>query len=141
MNAVILIRGLIDARHNVKNTLMRLRLNKKNHLVLIKDTKGSQGMIKRVRDYVTWGKINEETLIKLIVKRGRLAGNKRVNEKDAAKFAKELTSGKWPVELKRVFRLSPPSKGFEKAGIKYSYPRGALGPRGEKINELIIKMI
>ena len=42
--------------------------------------------------------------------------------------------------IKPVFRLTPPSKGFKKS-IKQQYPNGEIGYRGEKINELILRMI
>ena len=45
-------------------------------------------------------------------------------------------------ELKPVFRLRPPKKGYERVGIKKPFSvGGALGYRKEKINELLEKMI
>ena len=41
--------------------------------------------------------------------------------------------------FKPVFRMSPPKKGFE--GIKQAFPKGALGYRGEKINDLLERMM
>ena len=41
--------------------------------------------------------------------------------------------------IKPVFRLSPPSGGFN--AVKEYYPKGDLGYRGEKINELLKRMI
>jgi large subunit ribosomal protein L30 len=49
-------------------------------------------------------------------------------------------SGRKPAELKRIFRLHPPTKGFRKS-IKAHYPKGALGNWGDKINGLLIRMI
>jgi len=141
ISAVIQIRGLIGSRKPVRDTFKMLRLDRKNHLILINENKDLMGMVNRIRDYVTWGSISNNVLKELIAKRGRLSGNKRVSDKDVDKFTKAILSGKWPSELKRVFRLSPPSKGFERLGIKFPYPRGALGPRGDKINELILRMI
>jgi large subunit ribosomal protein L30 len=37
------------------------------------------------------------------------------------------------------FRLNPPRKGY--GGIKLPFPKGALGNRGEKINDLIKRML
>jgi len=43
-------------------------------------------------------------------------------------------------EVKPVFRLAPPVKGYE--GIKRSFKEGgALGYRGKKINDLIWRMM
>jgi ribosomal protein L30/L7E len=41
-------------------------------------------------------------------------------------------------KIGKVKRLHPPKKGFR--SLKQSYPRGDLGYRGEKINELIARM-
>lgn len=46
------------------------------------------------------------------------------------------------INLKSPFRLSPPSKGFERKGIKIPYTLGgALGDRGTAINDLLKRMI
>ena len=46
------------------------------------------------------------------------------------------------LKLKPFFRLHPPKGGFEKAGIKKPFTvKGALGYRGDKINDLIKKML
>lgn len=44
-------------------------------------------------------------------------------------------------ELKPVFRLRPPKRGYEREGIKKPYSvGGTLGYRKEAINELLEKM-
>ena len=140
--AVVMVRGVVGADRRLKDTLLMLRLDRINHCVVIPKNSNFEGMLQKARYYITWGEIDKETLEKLISKRGRFAGDKRV--KDIA-YAKELAqfilSGK-PVKetgIKPVFRLSPPSKGYE--STKALYPKGSLGYRGEKINELIKRMI
>ena len=45
-------------------------------------------------------------------------------------------------KLKKYFRLNAPRKGFGRKGIKHPYQNGgALGYRGQAINELIKRMI
>ncbi len=139
MIAVIRVRGGFKIRQEFKDTLKYLRLNKKHHCVILKETPVYLGMIKKVRDYVTWGEISEEMLKKLIEKRGRLPGNKRIDPKDVEKYYHAILNGE-KTDLKPVFRLSPPKKGW-KGSIKKPYPEGALGPRGDKINELLKRMI
>ncbi len=144
--AVLRIRGGFKIRKEHKDTMKMLRLHKKNHLVLLDDTPVNKGMINKVRHWVTYGPIREEVLKELIKKRGRLSGNKRVEmtEKELDKFVKDFMAGKAKLSdkgIKPVFRLKPPKKGFEKLGIKFDYPRGALGPRGDAINELLLRMI
>jgi len=140
--AVVMVRGVVGTNRKLKDTLMMLRLNRINHCVIVPKNQNYDGMLHKARDFITWGEIDKETLEKLISKRGRFVGDKRVTD---LRYAKELAqfilSGK-PVKetgIKPVFRLSPPSKGYR--STKALYPKGSLGYRGEKINELIKRMI
>ena len=145
--AVIRIRGEVNVRREIADTLKMLRLYHKNYCSLIFGTKPNLGMIKKVQDYVTFGEIDEPTLIELLKCRGRMAGNKRLPESmDFKKVAKELLSGEKTLKdfdgIKPFFRLQPPRGGFERRGIKHPFSvGGALGYRKEKINELLKKML
>ena len=87
------------------------------------------------------------------MKRARIKSNKKIDNeyiknktgKEIEEFCKLVIDGKESLdklEIKKVFRLKPPSKGFERKGIKMSFKEGgALGYRGEKINELLERMI
>jgi len=138
MYAVIRIRGLIGLRKAINDTFKMLRLSRKMHCVLIKETPDMKGMIRKVKDWVTWGEIDDETLRLLIQKRGRKSGDKKLDEKETEEVFNEVKQGKF--NIKPVFRLTPPSKGFKKS-IKQHYPRGEVGYRGEKINDLLKKMM
>ncbi len=142
MYALIRIRGRMNLRKDVKNTLQMLRLHKKMHCVLVKsDDKVTRGMIQKVKDYITWGEISDENLKLMIQKRGRKAGDKRLEKSEAEViFDKVKAEKKMVLDVKPVFRLTPPSKGFKKS-IKQHFPKGELGYRGEKINDLIKRMI
>lgn len=121
--AVILVRGLIDLRGDIKDTLKMLRLLRKNYCVVLENNPANMGMIKKAKDYITWGEIDEPTLKVLIDKRAEK------NPKD-------------PKKTKPFFRLQPPRKGFGRKGIKYTFTEGgALGDRGQKINDLIKRML
>lgn len=139
--AVIRIRGRVNVEKSIKDTLNMLNLTRVNHCVIIKKTKEYEGMLKKVENYITWGEITKEMLEKLIIKRGRLPGNKRLEEKEAKKILeriwKEKTLKNTP--FKRVFRLHPPKKGYK--SIKLLYPKGDAGYRGKNINELLKRMI
>jgi len=142
MYAVIRVRGSVNVKKDIMDTLKKLRLDRVNHCVLVPKTPSFEGMLKKAKDYITWGEINKKTLEKLIVKRGRTSGDKKLEKKDAIRIAKILE--KKPVSevktLKPVFRLNPPSKGYK--SIRKLFSRGgALGYRGEKINDLLKRMI
>lgn len=152
MFAVIRIRGTASLRKGILDTLKMLRLDSPNNCVLVPGTPDRKGMIKKVKDFVTYGEIEKETLLKLLEKRLRLKGNKRIDEKNLKEktdfdkfenFADELISGRIKLKdfegLQPVFRLTPPSKGFK--SVKEHYPKGDLGDRGKEINELLKRMI
>jgi large subunit ribosomal protein L30 len=119
-----------------------LRLDRINHCVIVPKNQNYEGMLHKARHFVTWGEVNKETLERMVAKRGRFAGDKRVKDLEYAKeLAHLIISGKTVKEtgIKPVFRLSPPSKGYE--CTKEMFPRGSLGYRGEKINDLLKRMI
>ncbi|MFC1690954.1 uL30 family ribosomal protein [Nanoarchaeota archaeon] len=119
--AIIRIRGAIGVQKEINDTFKMLRLQKKNSCAVLPLTKSSRGMAIKVKDYATWGEIDEATL--------KLLEQKRPNQKNTE------------VKIKS-FNLSPPKGGFERRGIKVPFTMsGALGYRGEKIIDLIKKMI
>ncbi len=152
--AVIRIRGSFGVKKEIKDTMNMLRLYNKNHCVIVNSSPNNVGMIKKIKDYVTWGEVDEKTFKELMTKRGRVAANKIITEqylKENAKtsmeeFIKEFFNFKKNLKdipgLKAYFRLKPPIKGFERKGIKVPYSMGGvLGYRKEKINDLILRML
>ena len=77
MLAVIRVRGSIRIKKKLNDTMKMLRLFRVNHLVLVSEEKQTKKMVEKVKDYVTYGEINEETLEKVLTKRGLLKGNKK----------------------------------------------------------------
>jgi large subunit ribosomal protein L30 len=141
MYVVIRIRGSINMKKDIKDTLAMLRLNRKMHCVLIKENDVMKGMLRKVRNWITWGEIDDDNLRLLIEKRGRKIGEKKLlNQEVEEAFKKIKENQKTPEEIKPVFRLTPPSKGF-KESVKQHYPKGELGYRGKEINELLKRMI
>lgn len=119
--AVVLIRGLIGIRHDIKETIFMLNLKKKHACVVIEDTPVYRGMLKKIQSYVAFGEITEETEKLLVEKR-------EAKRKDGS--------------VKKYYSLAPPKGGFERKGIKKSFIEGgALGNRGDKMNDLIARMV
>lgn len=151
MLAIVRIRGSVNVRRGLEDTMKMLRLSSVNSCVVVSDDPSHRGMVKKVKDYVTFGELDYETFLEMLKKRGRLEGNKRLDEKTVAetghgsveRLAKAVFEGKVNPrkvpKLKPVFRLTPPSKGFR--STKTHYPKGDLGYRGKAINELIKRMI
>lgn len=152
MFAVIRLRGSAGMERMIRDTLKMLRLDAPNNCVVVPETEDYKGMLERCKAACTWGEINKDVLANLLRKRLRVYGDKRVDEKllkeitkvdSFEKFSDLLISGKVKLKdfkgVRPVFRLTPPSKGFK--SVKEFYPKGDLGYRGEKINELLERMI
>ena len=150
--AVVLIRGLVNVPHTKKKTLEYLRLKQKHSCCVLDDNEVNRGMINKVRDYITFGEIDEKTYLTMLEKRGELIGKKKANE-DKKVNLKEISEKYFKGELKLremslkynlkpFFRLHPPIGGFEKKGIKAPFTKGGvLGNRSEQIKDLINKML
>lgn len=138
--AVIRVRGIRSMEPKIKFALEHLRLHRPNHCILLNPTPQSLGILKKINDYVTYGVIDEETLARLVYKRGEKGGKLfRVLNTDVKKAVKDILEGK-PLSgyVDVVFRLHPPRGGYK--DIKKHYPAGDLGKR-DNINELIRRMI
>jgi len=150
---VVRVRGTIRASRHVRENLQTLHLTRNNYAVLVDDRPSFLGMLKAAQNFITWGEASKEIVDILIKKRGRLAGNKKLTEDYAqttgyksleelaeALFSCHVEYWKLP-NVQPVFRLHPPTKGF-KGKIKKGYGIGGeLGYRGEKINELLKRMM
>ena len=139
--AVIRISGILHVRNDMANTLDRLMLRRKYSCVLISsNNKNLCGMLKKVRNFVSYGTIDNNILEKLIKERGKsVEGNKRKVKIDDNEVVKGLIEGKKLNEfgLKPFFRLHPPRGGIKS---KMHYPKGVLGENKE-INKLIERML
>lgn len=148
--AVIRVRGRTGICKELKDTLKLLRITRINHCSLINNSPEYLGMLNKCKDYITWGEIDTNTFTLLINKRGRLKGNKKFTKEvienagfnSLSQFAEKFMNFECElsdIKVKPVFRLHPPRKGH--THIKRRYPYGALGYRGEEINELIRRMV
>jgi len=151
--AVIRVRGVSDIHKGIKETMNMLRLQRNCHATLLDNRPAYLGMLQKAQHYLAWGEISIETLTLLLARRGRLVGNKKLTDEYAQKIgrkslndlAEALIRGEVEFRslpnVKPVFRLHPPSKGF-KGKVKRSYAsEGVTGYRGEAINKLLGKMI
>jgi large subunit ribosomal protein L30 len=152
MIAAIRVRGRTGIKKDIEDTLMMLKLTRINHAVLIEENPSYQGMLQKAKDYITWGEVDDETVASLISKRGKLAGNVKVTEdyiKENTDFSSVEDLSKAVVDsgakledsgIKPIFRLHPPRKGYK--NIKKTFAEsGTLGYRGDKIGDLIKKMV
>ena len=136
---VVLVRGTVNVTQSVKDTLKMLNLSRKNHCVVLENNPVNLGMLKKAKDYITWGELDEETYKELIAKRGEEYKGRLKDFKEKFSYNVFEFNGK---KYKTYFRLNPPRKGFGRKGIKVAFKvGGALGNREEKINDLIKRML
>ncbi|TFG08369.1 50S ribosomal protein L30 [Candidatus Thorarchaeota archaeon] len=151
---VIRVRGQVRVRPQIKHTLEKLKLGRLHHARILKMTPSVRGMINKAKDYLTWGEVDEETVVRLLDKRGRLSGNRRLTDeyvkkqsdyKSVKALAKAIAAGEadlYTVEgVKPIFRLTPPSGGYKGKTAQSFEVGGVTGYRGEAISELAMKMI
>lgn len=109
---VVQIRGTIGATQKAVDTLKMLNLTNANSVTIVEDAPHIQGMLRLVRHLVTWGPADENTVKAITKKKGK------------------------------KISLNPPKKGYGRKGIKTPFAKGgAFGSRGEKINDLVARMM
>ena len=150
MYAIVRLRGSVNTKPDIKDTLDMLRLHRINHCVVVPDNPHYRGMIQKVKDYVAWGEIDEIALATILEMRGRLNGNKRLTDQlikettsygTIKEFASAVSSGGASLKdagIKPVFRLHPPRKGHR--GTKKTVKEGGELGYHESISDLIWKM-
>ena len=138
--AAIRLRGITGVKHDIKKTMEILRLYRKNYCVVLENKPSYLFMLKKVKDYVTYGEIDDNTYKMLIEKRGEVYRGREESYKGKIKYKNFIVLDN--KKLKPFFRLSPPRGGFERKGLKASFKQGgALGYRGDKIVKLIERMV
>ena len=151
---IIRIRGAPNMNYKIKDTLKMLRLHKTNHSVLKFADKSVMGMLKRAKDYIAYGEVDKDIVLKLLRTRALIRGNEPLTDKHIKKhskfttvkaFADALMKGEVELkdinDLKPVFRLHPPIGGHRGTIKKHYHSGGTLGNVGEFINVLASKMI
>ncbi|GGN07940.1 50S ribosomal protein L30 [Halarchaeum nitratireducens] len=153
MQAVVQLRGEVDMRSSVEDTLSMLNLHRVNHATLVPETDAYDGMIAKVNDYVAYGEPSLETVKALIAKRAEpLEGDADVDDEwvaentdydDVDDLARALYNENTTLReagLSPVVRLHPPRGGHQ--GIKQPQSEGGqLGKQStEEVDELLERM-
>ncbi|UCE91243.1 MAG: 50S ribosomal protein L30 [Methanobacteriota archaeon] len=151
--AVVRVRGHAKIRRDAVETMEMLRLTRPNHCVLLPHNATTKGMLQVVKDYVTWGEVNKETIANLLKERGEVSGGAKLTDsyvKGNSSFASvsQLAQAIEKAEarmtdvrgLKPVMRLHPPRQGYSKVKRPYSVG-GAVGYRGAEIERLLQRML
>ncbi len=113
--AIVRVRGQVRVRSDIERAFEQLNLRKKHHATIVEESPSVLGQLQKIQSFATWGPVSDETIKKIA---GRARGE-----------------GRW-------YALPPPRKGYGRKGIKVPFSKGgALGNRGEKINDLLMRMI
>lgn len=119
--AVIRLKGENKLTQRTEDALRTLRLGRRNRCSIVPNTPSFLGMLKKTKDFATWGEINDETLALLQSKSQKGSGKE---------------------EAIMHFSLNSPKKGYGRKGLKHSFKNGgAMGYRGSAINDLISRMV
>lgn len=129
--AVVRIRGRVNVRSDIAETLNRLNLKRVSNCTLLKINDSYNGMLNKCVNYVAYGEIDEPTLARLLERHAK------------GLDAKELLNGKYDAEKVKgyvPFRLHPPRHGYKSTKLHYKQG-GSLGYMGNDINKLITRMV
>ena len=153
MQAVVQIRGEVNMRGDVADTLEMLNIHTVNHCALVPETETYSGMVAKVNDYVAFGEPSEDVLVELLAKRAEPAeGDADVDDEwvaehteydDVADLAGALLDEETTLKeqgLTPVLRLHPPRGGHD--GLKHPTKEGGeLGKHTtDQINALLKSM-
>jgi large subunit ribosomal protein L30 len=148
--------GPFGAPTSIERALASLRLNRKFRAVLLEKNDSMRGLLRKVKDYVTWGEVKSNDIAVILRERAELSNGKPFTEKfvkenlgheSVEELAHALTRGQvdlnilWLRGVMPVFRLRPPSGGFDSSIKRPFGSQGELGYRGAEISNLVNRML
>jgi large subunit ribosomal protein L30 len=150
------LRGQANVPNDVKTTLHMLHMPRKFNAVLVYGKPDTLGMLRKIKDYVTWGETERKTLSMLLEKRCKPRGAKELTAKhlkeklqipSIEKLAEAIERKEIPLSklheagISLAFRLHPPRGGFKRSTKRSFGDEGELGYRGNEISPLLSRMI
>jgi len=125
------VRGRVNVRSSIAETMERLGLKRVNNCVIIKATDSYYGMLKKCENYIAYGEAEETALSKLLA-----AYKVNADPKGIVNGAVNLK------DIKDVmpFRLHPPKHGYKNTKLHFKQG-GSVGYMGKEINKLVSRMI
>ena len=149
---VIRIKGQADVPYWANTTLRLLKLEKKYRAIILPVKENTDGMLKKIQQFVSWQEVDLSTTKELLDKKGRRSGYKKITPEDISKagfktineLAVSLSEGKISMTkikpLKPWFALSPPRKGFKRSTKRLYGQKGVLG-HNKELTALVKRMM
>ena len=149
---VIRIKGQADVPYWANTTLRLLKLEKKYRAIILPVKENTDGMLKKIQQFVSWQEVDLPTTKELLDKKGRRSGYKKITPEDISKagfktineLAVSLSEGKISMTkikpLKPWFALSPPRKGFKRSTKRLYGQKGVLG-HNKELTALVKRMM
>ncbi|MCS7116471.1 MAG: 50S ribosomal protein L30 [Nitrososphaerales archaeon] len=149
---VVRIKGTINIPHPIERTLRELNLCKRFSATIVPDTPSYMGMLKKVKDYVAWCSIEPSFIETILMKRGKIEGDrplsdefvKKIGYESIGDLAKAIAEGKARLNkldgIKPFFSLAPPRGGFKRS-TKYAYTQGGVLGSNPELPNLVERML
>jgi len=148
---VVRIKGTVNIPMWAKTTLDGLNLDKRFRATIVPESDEYLGMLRKVKEEVSWTKADAGIVKELLEKRGRKTGYKPITKSDLPKeyksmddFATAIAENKIAMSklegIKPWFALSPPKGGFKRKTKTQYAQNGILGEDGELV-EIVKRML
>lgn len=135
---VVRMRGTVNVPYWANTTLESLNLSKKFRATIVPESTEYLGMLNRIRQLVTWCRVDNETVKDLLDKKGRKTASQPLKESDLPKeygnldkLAIDIANDTVVLSklngIKPWFALNPPRGGFKKSVKKQTTQNGILG--------------
>ena len=81
---VVRVRSGIKVRRDIKATMDMLNLTRVNHATIVPKTAAYLGMLRKAKDYITWGHADAPTIEMMMRERGRITGDAHLDDDHVA---------------------------------------------------------
>ena len=77
---IVRVRSDRGVERSIRDTMAMMNLTRVNHATIVPESSTYAGMLQKSKDFVTWGVVDAGTIETLLKERGRMVGDKPVND-------------------------------------------------------------
>lgn len=149
---VVRMKGTVNIPNWAELTLENLHLHKKFRATLIPENEQTLGMLRKIKEIVSWTSVDENFIKDFIEKHGRISSSNKLsnlNEEnmkryDLNKIVSDITKNDIYLSsvegIKPWFALNPPKGGFKKKS-KLSYSQNGILGENKELMDLVKRMM